>query len=42
LFKISFFIRNPILALNPMGMRMGKKSLQLLNGDGDEKALPGG
>lgn len=33
---------NPIPAPNPMGMRMGKKSPQLLNGDGDEKALPAG
>jgi hypothetical protein len=27
---------------NSMGMGMGKKSPQLLNGEGDEKALPGG
>jgi hypothetical protein len=32
----------PDPALNLMGMGMGKKSPQLLNGDGDEKTLPGG
>ena len=33
---------NPIPAPNPMGMGMGKNTPRLLNGDGDEKALPGG
>jgi hypothetical protein len=33
---------NPVPAPNPVGMGMGKKSPQLLNGDGDEMALPGG
>ena len=35
---------NPIPAPNPnpMGVEMRKKYPQLLNGNGDEKALPGG
>jgi hypothetical protein len=41
-FEFSFIMGNPIPAPNPMGMGMGKKSPRLLNGDGDEMALPGG
>jgi hypothetical protein len=41
-FEFSCIMGNPILALNLIGTEMGKKSIRLLNGDGDEKALPEG
>jgi hypothetical protein len=42
-FEFIFIIWKPVPAPNPMGMARGwKKSLRLLNGDGDEKALHGG
>ena len=41
-FELCVLMGNPIPALNPTGMGMGKKYPRLLNGDGDEKALPDG
>jgi hypothetical protein len=39
-FEFIFIMGNPVPAPHLMGM--GKKSPWLLNGDGDEMALPGG
>jgi hypothetical protein len=41
-FKFSLIRGNPIPALDPMGIGMGKKSPRLLNGDGDERHFPVG
>jgi hypothetical protein len=41
-FKFSLISGNPIPALDLMGTGMEKKSLRLLNGDGDERHFPMG
>jgi hypothetical protein len=41
-FEFGCLMGNPVPVPNPVGMGMGKKSPRLLNGDGDEMALPGG